>query len=160
MTSHRMHITLKVYLKGEKLMKVLSIRLSRCRVCAFLLAIILVIALLGSCALGGKKISQHHLQQTCLEFLDERGWKVDVNSERIDEIQIPLNFSGIYQEYNQIQKEQGFDLEDYRGEVCKRFRYSAVGFNDGKEVELCLYKGEIIAVCAYDLRAGSPMEKL
>lgn len=141
-------------------MKVLSIRLSKKRVCVFLLVIILAIALLGSCALGGKKISQQHLQQTCLEFLENRGWEVDANSQRIDEIQIPLNFSQIYQEYNQIQKEQGFDLEEYRGEVCKRFRYSATGLNEGKEVELCIYKGEIIAACAFNKIAGSPMERL
>lgn len=141
-------------------MKVLSIRLPKKRVCVFLLVIILVMALLGSFTLGSKKISHQHLQQTCMEFLDERGWKVDLSSERVDEIQIPLNFPQIYQEYNQIQKEQGFDLEEYRGEFCKRFRYNATGVKDGKEVELCLYKGEVIAAYAYDRRAGSSMESL
>ena len=141
-------------------MKVLSIRLSKKRGCVFLLVIILIIALLMSSALGGKKISQQHLQQTCLEFLENRGWEVDADSEMVDEIQIPLNFSSVYQEYNQIQKEQGFDLEEYRGEVCKRFRYSATGLNEGKEVEIYLYKGEIIAACAFNKIAESQMERL
>ncbi len=56
-----------------------------------------------------------------MEFLREAGYSV--TSPVIKEITIPAEFSDIYENYNRLQKEQGFDLSSYKGKsaVCYSF---------------------------------------
>ena len=50
------------------------------------------------------------------------------------EINIPSEFNEVYENYNSIQKEQGFDLEDYKGKTATLYTYSITNYKDNKNV--------------------------
>lgn len=81
-----------------------------------------------------------------IEFLSSFGWKVNTEPIEISEITIPQEFNSVYQNYNQIQKEQGFNLEKYRGKLCKHFTYRVLNYKDQDLVNanLIVYKNKII----------------
>ncbi len=49
-------------------------------------------------------------------------------SEVID-ITIPEKFGRVYENYNNLLKTEGFDLEKYRGKTCKRYTYQIPSLN-------------------------------
>jgi len=76
------------------------------------------------------------------DFLIAAGLDEDVCSCQKQEIVIPQEFNGIYAQYNAVQKEQGFNLEKYKGRHCERYIYYLCG---GSKAEIIVYKGRIIA---------------
>ena len=63
-----------------------------------------------------------------LGYLAELGW--DCEQEPIDEqeIVIPRSFSHVFEEYNELQQQQGFDLTDYKGLECTMYRYKVKNY--------------------------------
>lgn len=57
-------------------------------------------------------------------FLEGLGYEVDETATEIKDIVIPENFSAVYEKYNDLQKEAGFDLKNYRGKNAKVYSYS------------------------------------
>ena len=63
----------------------------------------------------------------------------------VQNIVIPSEFSEVYERYNELQKEAGFDLWEYRGEYAVQYSYVATGFaDDTVKVNLILYKERLI----------------
>ena len=63
----------------------------------------------------------------------------------VKNIVIPAEFSEVYERYNELQKEAGFDLWEYRGEYAVQYSYTATGFTDDTvKVNLILYKESLI----------------
>ena len=58
-----------------------------------------------------------------VEYLRSYGWEVEKEPESIEEIVIPEEFSEVFEKYNAIQKEQGFDLEKQKGQRVKSYTY-------------------------------------
>lgn len=58
------------------------------------------------------------------------------------EIVIPTDFSSVYENYNKLQKEAGFDLEKYKGENAVVYSYPSTDGN--KILHIIIYKGKII----------------
>lgn len=57
------------------------------------------------------------------EFLESYGWQVDGRAtEKVDVI-IPDPFDLVYESYNEIQKEAGLNLEQYKGMRGVRYTY-------------------------------------
>lgn len=82
-----------------------------------------------------------------INFLTSFGW--EVSSEPVDtiDLMIPIEFSDVYINYNEIQKTQGFDLSDYKGEKCKRYSYNVLNypnFTNDVRANILLYNGEVI----------------
>ncbi len=65
-------------------------------------------------------------------YLQSFGWEVETEPAEIVEVAIPTEFNEVYQNYNNIQKKQGFDLTDYRGKKCKRWTYTVTNYPDGQ----------------------------
>ena len=79
-------------------------------------------------------------------FLKENGVNVEEVPCEIVEIEVPKNFDSAYQEYNQIQKAQGFDLEKYQGKNVTRYSYIVEDSSDEKVIaNIIIYKNKIIA---------------
>ena len=58
---------------------------------------------------------------------------------------IPNEFDMVYNNYNSIQKEAGYDLSPYRGKVCTMYTYEIYNHPFGKcNANIIVYKGEII----------------
>ena len=58
-----------------------------------------------------------------VEYLASLGWDADPASETAKEIVLPETLGGVLAEYNELQKQQGFDLSQYCGEVCESYTY-------------------------------------
>ncbi len=58
-----------------------------------------------------------------LSFISHFGWEVDEEPIEVREVVIPETFDDVYNNYNNIQLEQGFDLEKYAGQRVKRWTY-------------------------------------
>ncbi|MCI8501819.1 MAG: DUF4830 domain-containing protein [Oscillospiraceae bacterium] len=65
-------------------------------------------------------------------FLEYFGWKVVSDPTEVSEVAIPAEFDEVYQNYNAIQKQQGLDLEGYKGKTVQRFAYLITNYPDGK----------------------------
>ena len=82
-----------------------------------------------------------------VSFLKENGIIVEGSPCEIVEIEVPKVFDSAYQEYNQIQKSQGFDLEKYQGKTVTRYSYIIDGTNNNERsiASIITYKNKIIA---------------
>lgn len=78
------------------------------------------------------------------EFLSDLGYEVsDFFSET--DLTLPENFDSVYENYNALQKECGFDLFPYRGERCKIYTYEIYNHPFGAcRANLIVHGGEII----------------
>ena len=77
-----------------------------------------------------------------IHFLTELGYNVSPSSEESEEIKIPIEFGDVYNRYNEIQKESGTDLLDYRGAECVRYTYTEE--ESGLRLNVIVYEGRII----------------
>ena len=97
--------------------------------------------------------------QERLEFLTSLGWEADAEPVEVAEIIIPAEFDEVYTEYNELQKEQGFDLEVYCGLRVKRWTYRITNLEGYPETSDCIranllvYDGIIIGgdICSVEL---------
>lgn len=82
-----------------------------------------------------------------IAFLSQFGWKVHEEPVEISEVVIPAEFNQTYEEYNEIQKQQGLDLSDYKEQTCKRISYEVCnypGHTTGIRANLLLYDGRVV----------------
>ena len=64
-------------------------------------------------------------------FLAQYGWEISTVPTEVCEITIPEEFDAVYITYNDLQKSQGFDLQEYAGQRVKRYTYSITNYPDG-----------------------------
>lgn len=83
------------------------------------------------------------------QFLSERGITAVCPTEK--EITIPSVFGEVYERYNDIQKESGFDLSRHRGHSATVYTFTAAGYADeageirkNAEVHVLVCEGKII----------------
>ncbi len=87
-------------------------------------------------------------RQERIDYLLALGWQVDAASEQRQEILLPREFDAVLQSYNELQKQQGFDLERYAGQSATRYSYRVTSWPDkGATViaELYCHAGRVIA---------------
>lgn len=73
-----------------------------------------------------------------VRYLAEYGWEVQTPAESESTVVIPRTFSPVFDEYNALQKQQGFDLSRYCGAEVKMFTYRVTNSGDD-EVLAVLY---------------------
>lgn len=113
---------------------------------AFILLALLL--LLGrSCGFGDTDRERLAETQDRVEFLRQCGWDVDPETEEEQIIHIPEVFSPVYEDYNALQLQQGYDLSDYAGRDCVLYTYSVVNYPDESQTviaNLYLYRNRVI----------------
>lgn len=67
-----------------------------------------------------------------LDYINSFGWMVDGNGS-MEEIVVPQTFNDVYTQYNELQKQQGFDLSKYCGETVKQYTYRVLNHKSGGE---------------------------
>lgn len=79
-------------------------------------------------------------------FLEQFGWKVNPNPIDVNTVIIPSEFNDTYESYNEIQKQQGLDLSDYKGEECKKYSFEITNYpdNDNVNATLIVLNGRVI----------------
>jgi len=95
-----------------------------------------------------------------IEFLKSYGWEVSSNvTEEI--IIIPPQFNEIYKNYNEMQKQQGFDLSNFKGKTVTKYTYEVINYPKSASDEyapnvfanLLVYEDKIIGgdICSMEL---------
>lgn len=78
-----------------------------------------------------------------VNYLETLGIKVDETATEIKDITIPENFGDVYEKYNLLQIESGFNLKNYKGKPAKIYTYAVQG--DGETVaHLIICSDEIV----------------
>lgn len=83
-----------------------------------------------------------------IAFLGGFGWQVEEEPHEILEIVIPYEFDAVYEQYNQLQLSQGYDLTRWKGMTAKRYTYRITNYpNTQDEVyaNLIICREQIIA---------------
>jgi len=106
-------------------------------------AFILLALLLAAGALRGSRSVSAEVVTTAGErtaFLEELGWQTDPASETEQTIHIPERFSDVYERYNELQRQQGYDLAAFRGRDCTLYTYAVTNRPElGRSVIADLY---------------------
>lgn len=78
-------------------------------------------------------------------YLKSLGYEFSEQPES-KEIIIPESFNEVYGEYNEIQKKQGFDLEEYKGKTATLYTYKITNYkgNDNVIADLMVADGKLI----------------
>ncbi len=64
--------------------------------------------------------------ESITDFIRDCGY--NVASPITKEITIPEEWSEVYENYNKLQKEQGFDLSRYKGEAAVSYTFPVIGY--------------------------------
>lgn len=81
--------------------------------------------------LGDEKLTPSvSSENDILSFISSYGWQVDEEPVEVRDVVIPETFDEVYDNYNKIQSEQGFDLEKYAGQRVKRWTYVIRNYPD------------------------------
>lgn len=91
-----------------------------------------------------------------IAYINSFGWQVSEEACEIVEVAIPQEFNDVYDKYNNIQKEQGFDLSKFKGKRVKRYSYEITNYPnepDNIRVNMLIYNNQVIAgdVCSLKL---------
>ncbi len=94
--------------------------------------------------------------QQRIDFAKQFGWEIESEPVEVREVVIPSEFSDVYENYNQIQIAQGFDLTKYKGERAKRWTYKVANYPNTSDViyiNMLVRKGKVIGgdVCSTSL---------
>lgn len=82
-----------------------------------------------------------------VEYLSACGWDVDPDSCVVQDVVIPSDFNEVYENYVEMQTQQGFHLEKYRGKRVKLTTYTVQNAPDGMQLEanLLIFRNKVIA---------------
>ncbi len=122
---------------------------------AVLLAALLTVLLLSRrTAISGETLSDR------ADYAKSLGYTVSADSEAVRNIVIPAVFGNVYENYNTMQKECGFDLSLYKGEDAVQYTYSITDYTDESgstldniRMNLIVVGGKIIGgdICSAEL---------
>ena len=91
-----------------------------------------------------------------LDFLGQFNIKVKPEPIETTEIKIPIQFNKVYENYNKIQKENGLNLEKYKGKTCIKYTYSVLNYKDrpdGVLANIFVFENKVIAgdICSLEI---------
>lgn len=111
--------------------------------------LLLLLLLIGRSAGNGALFTGGRVSSTedRVGFLADCGWTVDADSEQVQVIHIPEAFPPVYEDYNELQLQQGWDLHDYAGRDCDLYTYEVTNWPDESQnvlANLYVYRGRVI----------------
>ena len=109
---------------------------------AVFVALAAVLILIGRAKSGKGDIYTLKTEADRQAFISQMGWEVGKEYDECKVVLIPEKWNDVYKKYNELQKEQGFDLEKYKGKTCEIYTYNVhnyKGYEDSKDVFINLY---------------------
>ncbi|MBR1750729.1 MAG: DUF4830 domain-containing protein [Ruminococcus sp.] len=107
-------------------------------------AVIVLLGVILFVSLRGRRQSVYSLksENDRQAFIKDMGWETDDEYYECKVVIIPEEWNDVYTRYNELQKEQGFDLEKYKGETAEIYTYKVhnyKGYEDSEDVYINLY---------------------
>lgn len=97
------------------------------------------------------------------EYLKSLGWEISDEPVDVQNIIIPREFSDKYEDYNEIQKKQGYDLSKYSGIDAVRYTYEIFNYPDqqgGVVADILVVDKNIIAADIQSVKLNGFMHEL
>ncbi len=63
-------------------------------------------------------------------YLASYGWQVSEKPTESQTVTLPKDFDKVFAAYNELQKQQGFDLSEYAGKTVERYTYTVENYPD------------------------------
>lgn len=84
-----------------------------------------------------------------IAYLQSLGWEVEPTPILEQEITMPKDFPDVLKQYNELQRQQGFDLEEYAGKKLTLYTYRITNHPDAEDAEeadasLYVYRSELV----------------
>lgn len=93
-----------------------------------------------------------------ISYLQGLGFEIDSNCVSSKTTLIPEEFSDVYEKYNQVQREAGFDLSNYKGKSVTVYTYALK--NEENYINIMVCDGEIIGGDVSSHALGGSMQPL
>jgi len=80
-------------------------------------------------------------------YLERLGWQTALEPIEVQDILIPREWNQLYEAYNAMQQEAGFDLSDYRGRPARRYTYEIKNYPgqaEGVVADVLVADGRVI----------------
>jgi len=136
---------------------IVTAKLSKKRAVVIVLAIALLICTVIILAGRRDRASEHgdrpaaerrvQTEADLVSYLESLGWQVDPSPIEVREVLIPREFDHVFEAYNHMQREAGFDLAVYRGLPAVRYTFTITnypGHYEGVVADLLIADGRII----------------
>lgn len=84
-----------------------------------------------------------------IAFIESFGWETAAVPDNVEEVRIPARFDEAYEQYNALQKEQGFNLKRYSAAYAHKYTYRITNYEGANpvvpiNVNLLVIDGKII----------------
>ncbi|MDR0984068.1 MAG: DUF4830 domain-containing protein [Ruminococcus sp.] len=89
-----------------------------------------------------------------VNYLNINGLNVDETPFIEEEVTVPEKWNKVYEDYNEVQRRQGYNLSDYKGKKVIRNVYEVKNYNDGEKniyAEVLTYNDKIIASSIFEM---------
>ena len=96
-----------------------------------------------------------------VQFLESLGWEVAASPAESGQVRIPETATEVFDRYNQLQKQQGYDLSTYAGKNVMRYVYKVENFPNATEpvyATVLVYKNQTIGGDITDTSAGGKVQ--
>ncbi len=84
-----------------------------------------------------------------VDYVKTLGWDVNPTPCEITHLTIPYEFDAVFETYNAVQKNSGFDLTKFRGKPVTRYTYRLLNHKESNTVNVMLgvlvYENRIVA---------------
>ena len=126
------------------------------------LAVILLIVFFLSIYVGYKQEFKPTVNAFVCNNTDDiitylKSFDIDCGEFKIDQVLVPYEFGEVYTSYNSIQKEQGFDLSQLKGETLTRYTAQVNNYpnsDDDVFVEVLVYNKLIVGADIYSVSSN------
>ena len=97
--------------------------------------------------------------KTRAAYLRQYGWEVETPAVSESKVLIPRSFTEVLEDYNELQKEQGFDLTRYCGMEVELYTYKVLNYENEDYVVAQLYvlNNDVIAGDVHSTELGGFM---
>ena len=87
-------------------------------------------------------------EEDMLKFLHDLGWETSEQAINVREVTVPEDWNEVYTKYNDLQKQQGMDLEGFRGRPAEVYSFKILNYEghpDNIVANLLICDGCLIA---------------
>lgn len=130
------------------IVKTFKVRKKGLVVCGgILIAILAILVVFGVVHKFAVKTYSMKTESERQKFMSEMGWEVSEEYTSCKVVSIPEKFNDTYESYNELQKDQGFNLKKYRGEMVEIYTYEVYNYpgkSDNVVINLMVFEGKLI----------------
>ena len=116
-----------------------TIKVKKPNVLGIAIAVIIValvsMLIIIACRCSSKNVYEMKSEAQRQSFLKEMGWETSEEYDECKVVVIPEKFNEVYQNYNKLQKEQGFDLTKFAGKTAEVYTYKIKNYEGSHKDE-------------------------